>query len=303
MRRGSIMQKKIDIHVHANLQGRARENRPGSTTITPEDFKSVFEKLGIGKAVNLPTFNPEYPSQLRFNEEACRLVQKYPDMFYWFCNINPKLIENKPDIDFSDYISFFKKLGAKGVGEITANVYFDEPLIQNLFMNCEKYDMPVLFHIGPQIGGCYGLVDDPGLPRLEKSLAKFPKLKFIGHSQPFWSEISSDLLVERRNYYPKGKVIPGRTVELLRKYPNLYGDMSAYSGYNAMSRDPEFAYSFIEEFQDRLFYGTDINDPEHIKMEMCKLSAWLDEAYSEGNISKIAYEKVCYGNALDLLES
>lgn len=295
------MQKKIDIHVHASLYKKAKANKPGATTITPEEFKTVFEKLGIGKAVNLPSLGQECPSQLQFNEDAHCIAQKYPDMFYWFCNINPKLIENSPDIDFSNYIEYFKKLGAKGVGEITANIYFDEPLVQNLFMNCEKYDMPVLFHIGPTIGGCYGLVDDPGLPRLEKSLARFPKLTFLGHSQPFWAEICS-ALPEKRNTMPKGKVTPGRLIELMRKYPNLHGDLSANSGYTAMSRDPEFAYSFIEEFQDRLYYGTDINDPQHLYLDFAKLSAWLDEACDKGRISKKAYEKVCYGNALDLLE-
>jgi predicted TIM-barrel fold metal-dependent hydrolase len=96
--------------------------------------------------------------------------------------------------------------------------------------------------------------------------------------------------------------VPGRIVELMRKYPNLCGDLSAGSAYNAMTRDPEFGYSFIEEFQDRLFYGTDVNDPSHISLDMVKLSFWLDEACDKGKISKAAYEKVCYGNALDLLE-
>ena len=65
-------------------------------------------------------------------------------------------------------------------------------------------------------------------------LAKYPNLTVIGHSQPFWSEISADVTEKNRNSYPKGKVIPGRTVELFRKYPNLYGDLSpsAGSGFN-----------------------------------------------------------------------
>lgn len=294
------MNKKIDIHVHAKLYKWLREN--GGSSIIPDEFRVIFEKLGIYKAVTLPTMSPDSASRLQLNEEASCIVQKYPDMFYWFCNINPRLAGNSQDTDFSYLLEYYKGLGARGVGEITANIYFDDPFTESLFYHCEKYSMPVIFHIGPTVGGCYGLVDDLGLPRLEKELAKFPKLKFLGHSQPFWAEIGSDATEENRNWYPEGKVREGRVVELMRRYPNLCGDLSADSGYNAMTRDPEFGYSFIEEFQDRLFYGTDINDPLHINENMVKLSSWLDEAFSKGKISKAAYEKVCYGNALNLLE-
>jgi predicted TIM-barrel fold metal-dependent hydrolase len=158
--------------------------------------------------------------------------------------------------------------------------------------------MPVLFHIGPQVGGCYGIVDDLGLPRLEKMLKKFPGLQFIGHSQPFWAEIGADATEANRNSYPTGKVVPGRLIELFELYPNLYGDMSAGSGFNAVARDPEFGYAFIEKYQDRLYFGTDICAPEN---DM-QLSFWLDEAVQNKKISQTAYEKVCRGNALKLLE-
>lgn len=34
-----------------------------------------------------------------------------------------------------------------------------------------------------------------------------------------------------------------------------------YGCYDAISRDPEFGYKFLEEFQDRLYWGTDIDTP------------------------------------------
>ena len=90
---------------------------------------------------------------------------------------------------------------------------------------------------------------------------------------------------------------PVRVVELLRKYPNLCCDLSAGSGENAIRRDPEFGYAFLEEFQDRLYFGTDICAP-HNEMG---LSKYLDEAVTQGHISQIAYEKICRENALRLL--
>jgi len=288
--------KKIDIHIHTNLY-KGIERFSGGTYASPEEIISMYEKLGIGKGVLLPEINAECAFQVQSNEEVSYITQQYPDTFYWFCNINPLMGSNSTDTDFTYFLDYYKKLGAKGVGEVTANMYFDDPYMENLFSHCEKCQMPVIFHMAHKKGNCYGLIDDMGLPRLEKELIKFPKLKFLGHSQTFWAEIGNDLTEEKRRGYPKGKVIPGRVVELMRKYPSLCGDLSAGSGYNALTRDPEFGYQFIEEFQDKLYFGTDICDPRN---DM-KLSLWLDKAFEQGKISKAAYEKVCFGNVLDLL--
>ena len=83
----------------------------------------------------------------------------------------------------------------------------------------------------------------------------------------------------------------------MRKYPNLCGDLSAGSGQNALMRDPEFAYKFLEEFQDRLYFGTDICSPTND----FKLTFFLDEAVENGHISQECYNKVCRENALKLL--
>jgi len=91
-------------------------------------------------------------------------------------------------------------------------------------------------------------------------------------------------------------------VELMRKYPNMCGDLSAGSGFNAVSRDPEFGYAFLEEFQDRLYYGTDISDSQDGNRPMLQLAAFLDDAVTNGKISYDAYYKISRGNALKLLE-
>lgn len=99
---------------------------------------------------------------------------------------------------------------------------------------------------------------------------------------------------ETRNEYPTGKIKPGgRLPELLEKYPNLYGDLSANSGGNAIMRDPEFGYAFLERFQDQLMFGTDmVNTDMHFP-----LGSFLDEALENNKISKVAYEKICFKNA------
>lgn len=46
--------------------------------------------------------------------------------------------------------------------------------------------------------------------------------------------------------------------KLSRRYPNLWGYLSTGLGYNALARDVDYAVKFLDEFQDRLCFGTDI---------------------------------------------
>ena len=45
------------------------------------------------------------------------------------------------------------------------------------------------------------------------------------------------------------------------RFPNIYGDLSAGSGSNAILRDMEFGKEFLIRRQDRLFFGTDYLAP------------------------------------------
>lgn len=288
--------KKIDIHVHSTLH-KGLPRFDGGDYTTPEELRAMYDQMGVEKGVQLPSIGCECRFHEMTNEDAMELVRRYPDTYDWFCNIDPRWGGNAPDTDMSYFIRYFQEQGAKGVGELTANLYMDDPRVDNLFFHCEKCAMPVIFHIG-NLGGDYGLVDELGLPRLERALKKFPKLQFLGHSQKFWAEISGDCTEEQRAGYPQGPVVPGgRVVELMRAYPNLCGDLSAGSGENALMRDPAFGYAFLEEFQDRLYFGTDICDPRNQR----KLSFFLDDAVDRGRISEVCYRKVCRENALALL--
>ncbi len=290
--------KKIDIHVHTRMYKSIARPTNGAHYASPLEIREKYDNWGIEKGVILPGINNEFGFHMQSNEDAYEIVEKYSDTFYWFCNLHPRMGLNSPDTDFSYFLNYYKKLGAKGVGETTCNLYFDDPLTMNMLYHCEQCDMPVTIHIAPQIGGFYGLVDDLGLPRLEKVLDTYPKLRILGHSQFFWSEIGSDVTNETRGLYPKGIVKPGRVVELFETYENLLGDLSAGSGENAIMRDEDFGLWFLEEFQDRLYFGTDICAP----FNTLELPGWLDRKYEEGKISKQVYEKVCRDNATNLLQ-
>ena len=288
----------IDIHVHCHKKRHPKVTRHnGSQYPTPEQLIAMMDKNGVDRSVVLCTVSPECRNTLVLPEETLEICARYPQRLVPFCNLDARYLRNDTNADFRPLLEAYKEMGCKGVGEYFPTMPFDDPLNMNLLGQVEEMGLPLTFHIAPRVRGYYGLVDEVGLPRLEKVLQTFPQLNFLGHSQPFWAEISTDVTNAARTGYPKGKVTPGRVVELMRKYPNLLGDLSAGSGFNAISRDPEFGYGFMEEFQDKLYWGTDIaNVPQELP-----IVDYFKKLKAEKLISEDAYEKITWRNANRLL--
>lgn len=158
---------------------------------------------------------------------------------------------------------------------------------------------PLIFDITGRLGTSYGLYGDSGLPQLEACLEKYPELIFVGHGLAFWVEIGRLDSPEDRYGYPgypvrKEGVVP----KLMSKYPNLWAELSAGSGANAMKRDSTYAVQFINEFQDKLMFGTDIctyKQPAYIV-------DFLKSLLEEKKISEDVFWKVARENAIKLLE-
>jgi len=287
----------IDIHVHFRKYQTILRNGK-YTYSTPEQLLKRYDELGIEKAVVLPGGGPECRIQAQSEEEVLEICRKYPDRFIPFCNVDPRSVTNSPDAPLDELLIYYKQQGCKGIGEVTANLPFLNPLVQNLFRHAEKVGLPVTFHIAAQIGGAYGLYDDPGLPQLERTLQRFPNLCFLGHSQPFWAEMAQLETPADRYRYPSYPVKKeGVVPKLFRRYKNLLGDLSAYSGFNAISRDIDYGVEFLNEFQDRLFFGTDICPPD----TPTPLVDFLKKLRDEGRISKSVFNKIARENAVKLL--
>ena len=287
----------IDIHVHTwpytgiLINGK----RPYAT---PEELIVRYDKLSIEKGVLMPSVAPECSYIHMSNDVILDITKKYPDRFIPFCYIDPRAITNSPDAPLGDLIRQYRDMGCKGIGEMCANLPFSDPRVQNLFKHTEHAGIPLTFHLAPAISGSYGLYDDPDLPQLEKSLQQFPKLKFLGHSPAFWSEMTILADISQRESYPKTPITEeGAVPRLMRKYSNLYGDLSAGSGHNALARDPEYAVKFLNEFQDRLLFGTDICAPQ----TMTPLVDFLIKFRDSGKISKQVFQKIARENAKMIL--
>jgi len=306
----------IDFHAHVG-DLRSPEEKVHSP-ITLEDLIERLDDEGIDKAVLLPVnVSPESckapgffstPSDIVSQLEA---AARYPERLILFGNLDPRMgclgnlephqVDNPPKTDFSVFLKRFKEMGCVGIGEVTANLPLDDPRVINMFRQCGEWDMPVLFHCTGPGRGVYGLFDEVGLPRLERLLKEAPDTTIIGHAPGFWAEIAGDLKLEHKFIYPEGPIEKeGSLPKLLRSCPNLYADISANSGYNAISRDKSFGVKFLTEFQDRVLLGTDVcfGGKEGRMPHLSYLRSLLSDKLISGEV----FDKITGSNALKILK-
>jgi len=275
--------RMIDIHLHI---GRLYLSEKGP--LTARHLLKLMDKHGIEQACLLPMENPEFTSFYVTNEEVLRACKRHPDRFIPFCNVDPRR-----EGPLRGILEYYRDLGCKGFGEGIAALPIDDPRCVEMYAICGEFGWPVILDIMGVAN-----IDNVGFPRYQRMLRELPDTNFLGHAMHFWAEISGDVTADQITRYPKGSVTPGGTVPMMLKtYPNLFGDISAGSGYNALTRDPEFCYRFLEEFQDKLVLGTDICRLDQDMM----IVPYLKNALAAGKISRTAFTKITRLNAEKLL--
>lgn len=287
----------IDIHAHAmRVPVPTKAGAPWLST--PEQMIACYDGLDIEKGVLLPVVSPECFYAVQSVDDVIDMAND-TGRFIPFCNVDPRGVSNSTDADLGHVLRHWRDKGCKGIGEITANLPFLHPKMQNLFKHVQDVGFPLTFHVAAHFDGFYGIYDAPGLPQLERTLALFPDLKFFAHSQAFWAEMAELETVGERTGYPKHPITKeGAVPRLMRKYPNLYGDLSAGSGCNALARDEAYAVRFLDEFQDRLLFGLDVCAPPG-KAPLVDL---LKRFRESGKISEEVLNKVTRENAVRLLD-
>lgn len=269
----------IDIHQHLNFHGR-----------TKEDFIAHQTRMGVTRTVLLPSASALRLASTHFGdsnglaarvavtEASARLTEQYPDRFVYFCN-------EVPDSEgATQTLETWLNQGAVGIGELKFFLECDSAPMIRVYELANAYQVPVLLHFEH---GKYNV----GFERFHKILERFPKVNFIGHAQTWWGNI--DARHEQEVMYPKGKVTPGGlTDRYLADYPNMYGDLSAGSGKNALSRDPEHAAEFLKRHQDKLCLGTDCADVEGAG-DACSGSGQIANvrAFAEPNVQLKIFSK------------
>lgn len=160
--------------------------------------------------------------------------------------------------------SAYRMHGVRICGEWKFRVQVDDPRCLNLFRKAGQLKCPVVIHLDvpfsrneagqmeyqPEWYG--GTVEN-----LERALQTCPDTTFLGHAPGFWREINGRADFDTE-LYPTTPIAPGGKIyRLFDTYSNLYGDMSATSALNALTRDPAHAKTFLVRFADKLLFARD----------------------------------------------
>jgi predicted TIM-barrel fold metal-dependent hydrolase len=208
-----------------------------------EDVEVLFEineELGIEKTVLVGSsdatiyLHPEFQNYDENNEELLKIKKAYPDKFEVFCTIYWH------DPDQVSKVEQCYERGAKGIKLYNGHSSFyeiplDDPVMLPVYKYIEDNGMIILFHVN----------SNKYLDEFERVLQKFPNMKTVC---PHFCLISRKL-----------NTLSG----LMDNYPNLHIDMSfgaiefTAAGFNRFSSNPERFAQFIDQYQDRVFFGTD----------------------------------------------
>jgi hypothetical protein len=183
-------------------------------------------------------------------DKAVEEIKRRPGSFVRSVSANPA------EPGGIDAIHAALQQGAVSIGELKYHLALDSPEMRRVYDVAADTNVPVMVHIQtyPHFNG--ELPYNTGYEHFDKVLRAHPKTNFLGHGDLFWAHISAYVPTDRA--YPSGPIKPGGlTDKWLSEFPNLYADMSANSGNNALSRDPEFSRGFLERHQDKLVFGSD----------------------------------------------
>jgi predicted TIM-barrel fold metal-dependent hydrolase len=210
---------------------------------TAEDNIVHLDGCGVSNAMFLARENAV--------EQIRAVEQKFPGrLLGWFASTDL----TKPDAEA--LLTKAIKNGAIGFGEIKYHVEAAGPEMRRAYALAADLNVPILIHFQEVPHTPVEGVFSTGFKNFEAMLKAYPKTRFIGHADAFWANVSADYADDVA--YPSGQIKRGGiTDKLLSNYPNLYGDLSANSGNNALSRDPEFTAGFLKRHEDKLIFGSD----------------------------------------------
>lgn len=187
--------------------------------------------------------------------------------------------------------------GIQLAGELKVRMCFDDPDAIRLYRFCGEQKLPITIHLDYPIDHGHGNYPRPNwwyggsIEAFERAIIACAETVFVGHAPGFWAHISADDKFDKE-VYPDGPVLPGgKLPEMMRRYRNLYADLSAGSALKALSRDEEFGRNFLVEFQDKLLFGRDYFDTR------------LMELLTGLELPKEVFDKITYQNARHLLTS
>jgi uncharacterized protein len=271
----------IDVHSHDYARNDADITR----------WVSTMDAVGIQKVIILSGATGR-----KFDEIVGR-YRKYPDRFEVWCGIDYTGFRD-PTFGPAAVAELERcfHAGARGVGELSdkgrglgatadsLGMHIDDSRMDPILKKCAELKMAVNIHVGED-RWMYEPMDpnNDGLMNAWKwKVAIGPGI--LGHD-----EVVNSLETAVRNH--PGTIFIAchlanccsdlnRFGEMLDKNPNLYGDIGAR--YAELSPIPRFVKQFLSRYQDRIFYGTDMNpDPEMYRVTFRLLETADEHFYPE----------------------
>jgi predicted TIM-barrel fold metal-dependent hydrolase len=286
----------IDMHSHAYPE-------------TPEQvdqWVEIMDKVGIEKTIVMTgAYGAEFDS-------IYQIYAQYPERFDVWCGLNYSGYD-KSGFGPAAVVELERcfKAGATGVGELgdkgkglfycqppAFGMHADDLRMDPIWQKCAELGMPVNIHVGepqwfyePMDSTNDGLMNalewrldnQPGIlnlqevvKTLENTVARHPKTIFIACHL---ANCNHDLEVLGR---------------MFDRYDNFYADIAARYAENAPV--PRYTAKFIEKYQDRILYGTDMDFNEKMYEVTFRVLESADEHFYE--IEQFGYHWPLYG--LDL---
>ncbi len=166
------------------------------------------------------------------NDYSADFVARAPEKLIGFMSLDPTE-PSWPD-DFEHRRADLKLKGVK-LGPMYAGFDPSDPKLDALYSSCVRYNLPVLFHMGTSFVR-FGPLEFSRPILIDSVARRFPDLKIIiAHLGHPWE---------------------GETIAVIRKHPNVYGDLSAlhyrpWQFYHSMMLAQEYGTLH------KVFFGSD----------------------------------------------
>jgi len=304
----------IDVHTHASMNG----------IRTPDDVASwvrTMDAVGVEKSVVFTG-----ATGAGFDRLAALFLGPHRDRFQLYCGLNTAGID-QPDYPQRAAAELERcyRQGARGVGELSdkgwglqgkpglprsQRLHPDDPRLDLFWKKCAELNLPVNLHIADH-PSCW----QPLGPRQERT-PDFQHFNMHGKDVPSFEELLSmrDRLLAAQ---PGTRFIlchlsnQGHDLAALGKvldqYPNLYVDLSARD--YEIGRQPRSARRFLERYQDRVLFGTDMGREPAMYQGWWRLLESADEflpgrvwwPYYGLELPAPVLQRIYRGNALRIL--
>ncbi|MEP7251996.1 MAG: amidohydrolase family protein [Ginsengibacter sp.] len=288
----------IDFHSHDHFTSDAEI----------KDWIKIMDETGISKSIVL-----SYSTGKRFDSIMERYAP-YKERFEVWCGFDYGG-KDKPGWEkhaVAELQRCYKKgargvgeLGDKGLGEFYSQpnpgygIHIDDAAMQPLLKRCGELHMPVSIHVAED-QWMYETPDstNDGLLNAAKWHVDQSKKGLLGHDEliatlenavknnPNTTFIACHLANCCADLDKLGK--------LFDAYPNLYADIAAR--YAELAPIPRFVHAFLEKYNDRIVYGTDMATKKEMYQITFRILESADEHFYE--FDRFGYHWPLYGLAL-----